>query len=113
MSIVRVKLRPASGAFSQPTGRLPPRKENWMSPAPDRIDLESLLRDAISSVAVTAFSHRIGISAHIDNRLPSSVRGDARALSGYLRRGLARTLEAGRTERIAIALWLDDSDVKN
>jgi len=80
-----------------------------MPPALDRIDLESLLRDAVSSVAVNAFSHKIGISAHIDSRLPSAVRCDAKALSGYLRHGLARTLEAGRTERIALALWLDDS----
>ena len=80
-----------------------------MPSAADRIDLESLLREALSSVAVTAFSHKIGISAHIDNRLPSSVRGDAKALSGYLRRGLARTVEAGRTDRIALAFWLDDS----
>ena len=51
-----------------------------MPPALDLIDLESLLREAISSVAVTAFSRRIGISAHIDNRLPSAAQGDARAL---------------------------------
>ena len=80
-----------------------------MPPALDLIDLESLLREAISSVAVTAFSRRIGISAHIDNRLPSAAQGDARALGDYLRRGLARTVEAGRAERIALALWLDDA----
>ena len=80
-----------------------------MPPALDRIDLERLLRDAISSVAVAVYSHGIGISAHIDNHLPSSVRGDAKALSGFLRRGLARTVEAGRTEKIALALWLDHS----
>ncbi len=55
-----------------------------MPPTPDRIDLESLLRDAVSSIAAAAFSHRIGITAHIDNRLPSSVLCDAEALSGYL-----------------------------
>jgi len=80
-----------------------------MPPAPDRIDLESLLRDAISSIAVVAFSHRIGISAHIDNRLPSSVRGDAKTLSGFLQRGLARMIEAGRAEKVALAFWLDDT----
>jgi len=80
-----------------------------MPPAPDRIYLESLLRDAISSVAVTAYSRGVGITAHIDNRLPSSVQGDARALSGFLRRGLARTIEADRTEMVALALWLDDA----
>ncbi|MHA1527755.1 MAG: response regulator [Alphaproteobacteria bacterium] len=80
-----------------------------MPPAADRIDLDSLLRDALSSVAVAAFSRRMGISAHIDNHLPGSVLGDARALGDYLRRGLARTAEAGQAERIALALWLDDA----
>jgi CheY-like chemotaxis protein len=81
-----------------------------MPPAPDRIDLESLLDDAISSVAVTVFSRGIAITAHVDNRLPSSVLCDAKALSGYMRRGLARTVEAGRTEMIALAFWLDDGE---
>jgi CheY-like chemotaxis protein len=80
-----------------------------MPPALDRIDLDTLLRDAISSIAVTTYARRIGTSAHIDNRLPCAGQGDAKALSGYLRRGLARTVDAGRTERIALALWLDDA----
>jgi CheY-like chemotaxis protein len=76
-----------------------------MPPAPDQIDLETLLREAISSVAITAHARGIAISAHIDNRLPSRVQCDAEALSGFLRRGLARMIEAGRTEKVALALW--------
>jgi CheY-like chemotaxis protein len=81
-----------------------------MPPAPDQIDLETLLREAISSVAVSTYSRGVGITAHIDNRLPSSVLCDVSALSGFLRRGLAQTVEAGRTEMIALALWRDDSE---
>ncbi len=81
-----------------------------MPPAVDQIDLETLLREAISSVAVSTYSRGVGITAHIDNRLPSSVLCDVSALSDFLRRGLARTVEAGRTEMIALALWLDDSE---
>jgi len=105
MSIVQVAIRPASGAFGQPVRRLPLRKENFMPPALDQIDLESLLRDAISSVAVAAYARGIGISAHVDTRLASRVRCDSKALSGYLRRGLARTVDAGHTAKIALALW--------
>jgi CheY-like chemotaxis protein len=80
-----------------------------MPPVRDQIDLESLMREAISGVAVTAYAHGIGISAHIDNRLPSQFLGDAAALGGFLRRGLLRTVEAGHTGHIWLALWLDGS----
>ena len=80
-----------------------------MPPARDQIDLEALLREAISGVAVTAYARGIGFSAYIDDRLSSRFLGDAAALSGFLRRGLARTVEAGRTEMIGLAFWLDDS----
>jgi CheY-like chemotaxis protein len=80
-----------------------------MPPILDRIDIESLMRDAISSIAVASFSHQIGVSAHIDNRLPSLAWGDNKALSDYLRRGLARTITARRVDRIALAFWLDDA----
>ena len=99
----------ANAEFRQPIRILPLRKENWMPPVLDRIDIESLLRDAISSITVASFSHQIGVSAHIDNRLPILARGDARALSDYIRRGLAGTIKAGRVERIALAFWLDDT----
>ena len=81
-----------------------------MPPACDRIDLESLLRDAISSIAVNSYSRGVGVTAHIDNRLPGSVLCDVKALSGFLRRGLARTVEARRTEMVALGLWLDDGE---
>jgi CheY-like chemotaxis protein len=80
-----------------------------MPPALDQIDLETLVREAVSSLAVSAYARGIGISAHIDNRLPSRVLGDAAALNGFLRRGLTRTIEAGQTGKIALALWLDDT----
>jgi len=80
-----------------------------MPPAHDQIDLETLLREVISGVAVTAYARGIGISAHIDNRLPTRVLGDAAALSGFLRRGIARTIEAGRTKSVALAFWHDDA----
>jgi CheY-like chemotaxis protein len=76
-----------------------------MPPARDLIDLESLLREAISSLAVTAYARGIGITAHVDNRLPSRVQCDVKALSSFLRRGMARTIGAERTRKIAFALW--------
>lgn len=80
-----------------------------MPPALDQIDLENLLRDAISSVAVAAFARGIGISAHVDTRLASRVQCDSKALSDFLRRGLARTVDAGHTEKIGLALWRGES----
>ena len=80
-----------------------------MPPALDQIDLETLVREAVSGFAVSAYARGIDFSAHIDNRLPSRVMGDAEALSRFLRRGLARTIEAGHSGEIALALWLDDT----
>ena len=53
-----------------------------MPPVRDQIDLDYLLREAVSSIAVAAYARGIGITAHIDNRLPSQAIGDAKALGG-------------------------------
>jgi CheY-like chemotaxis protein len=40
-----------------------------MPPVDDQVDLDRLLRNAIFSVAVQAYSSGVGISAHVDSRL--------------------------------------------
>ncbi|HUF87910.1 MAG TPA: response regulator [Thermohalobaculum sp.] len=74
------------------------------------VELEALVRDAFASVAVTAYARGIDITVHIDHRLPARASGDAAACGAYLRRGLARTIEAGHTGRIAMALWREPGD---
>jgi CheY-like chemotaxis protein len=81
-----------------------------MPPADDDIDLELLVRAAISGVAVKAHARGINLSAHIDNRLNNRALGDGAALAGYLRRGLARTVTAGRTGQIALGLWRGEAN---
>lgn len=76
-----------------------------MPPADHEIDLEHLVREAISGVAVKAFARGITIASHIDNRLNCRVLGDPEALPEFLRRGLARTIEAGPVRQVALALW--------
>jgi len=84
-----------------------------MPSAKDEIDLEHLVREAISGAAVKAYARGIDLSAHIDNRLNSRALGDGLALSGYLRRGLARTVTAGQTGQIALGLWRGEADGEN
>ena len=71
-------------------------------------DLHVLLREATSAATLAAYSRGISIAAHADNRLPRGVRCDAEALAQMLRRGLSRTIEAGGTRKIAVALWRGD-----
>ncbi len=70
--------------------------------------MEALLRDALSAVAVSAFARRIDLAMHIDNRLPLRARGHGATVAAFLRRGLARMIEAGRVDKIVLALWLDE-----
>lgn len=72
-------------------------------------DPETLLRDAISGAAVTAYSRGITLTAHVDNRLPGRVAPLAANLAGFLRRGLLRTIEKERGGKIALALWLEEA----
>ena len=73
-----------------------------------QIDPESLLREAISAVAVNAFSRGINVVAHIDNRLPCRVKPRDPEAAAFLRRGLTRTVESGNTAKIVLALWLEE-----
>jgi CheY-like chemotaxis protein len=68
-----------------------------------------LLREAITSVAVAAYARGINLAIHVDNRLPSRVIPGAADLDSFLRRGLLRTIEAGQTSKIALALWLEEA----
>ena len=74
------------------------------------IDLEALVRDALSSVAVIAYARRIDLSVHIDHRLPGRAVGDPAALGAFLCRGLSRMIEAGRTGKIVLAFWREGGD---
>ena len=76
----------------------------------DYSDPEDLLRDAISSIAVRAYSRGINIASHIDYRLPNRVAAVEAGLGEFLRRGLLRTVDAGRTGKIALALWSGETD---
>lgn len=69
------------------------------------VELEDMVRSAIASVAVRAFARGIDLAVHIDHRLPARAAGDPEAVTEYLRQGLARTVEAARTAKVAIALW--------
>lgn len=80
------------------------------SPSDRSIDIESLAREALSGVAVSAFARGIDLTLHIDHRLPARAAGDGAALAAMLRRGLVRTIEAGRTERIVLAFWREEED---
>jgi len=71
------------------------------------IDPEAFLRAAISTVAVAAHARGVSIAVHVDLRLPARLIASTNGLERFLRRGLKRTLEAGRTNSIALALWLD------
>ena len=79
------------------------------APAAQPFEIESLVRDTLSGVAVSAFARGIDLTVHIDHRLPARARGDAAALAGFLRRGLVRTIEAGRTDKIALAFWHEEA----
>lgn len=72
------------------------------------IDLESLLRDAISGVAVSGYARGIDLSMHLDLRLPARGFGDRAVLAAYLRQALGRTIQMGRIDRVALALWHED-----
>ncbi len=84
-----------------------------MPPVDDQVDLDLLLRDAIFNVAVQAYSSGVGISAHVDSRLPVRIQGNAKELEGFLKQGLTKTLKAGGTDTLAIAIWLDKSRLDN
>ena len=77
---------------------------------PQSVEIEPLLRDAMSGVAVSAFARGIELSVHIDHRLPGRAFCDGAALGAFLRRGLARTIEAGHTDKIVLAVWRDEGD---
>lgn len=71
----------------------------------DTTEIEAMVREALSGVAVTAFARGIALSVHIDARLPVRVTGDAAAVADYLCRGLARTLDSDHVTKAAFALW--------
>lgn len=79
-----------------------------MPPADLLIDPELLLRDAISGVAVTAYSRGINITAHVDNRLPGLLTPGAADLAAFMRRGLLRMIEQEQGGTIALGLWLEE-----
>lgn len=71
----------------------------------DRAATEAIVKDAITGAAVSAFARGIALAVHVDHRLPATVSGQAAAVTEFLRQGLLRTVEAGRTGTIALALW--------
>lgn len=77
---------------------------------PQTLEIEPLLRDAMSGVAVGAYARGIELAVHIDHRLPVRAVGDGPALGALLRRGLARMIEAGRTDKIVLALWHEEGE---
>jgi len=78
-----------------------------MPPVTALTDPDLLMREAITGVAVAAYSHGIVIVSHIDNRMPARVASETEGVARFILRGMRRTVESGRTAKIALALWLD------
>jgi len=68
-------------------------------------DPDALLRTALTGVSVAAYRRGIGLSGHVDSRLPCRLRGDTAGLAEFVRQGLSRTVAAASTREIALGLW--------
>lgn len=81
-----------------------------MAQSDQLIDLEETLRSTLAGASVAAYSRGVGLFAHVDNRLPRKMLGDARGLAEFLRQGLKHTLAARSTQRIGLAIWQGAGD---